>query len=347
MKVLYIDPFSSTSHANFNRLHIEAIRKNTVDLHFVFKEAYYKEVGVQASDVDYSIPLSCYVQNKGGLINRLYMCLVWWKIRQHVCLKQYDKIIVAAYEEISLFFAFYRTPLYLINHNNLSGLDNRVKRFFFKAISKRNIHIVLEPNMKEYLNMLGISNVEIVRHGLIAPYTLNIPSEECQFQKKTFLFSPSITSVDEKFINKMINDEMLISFLEKEDIYLVIRSKTLISSSRHIKILSNYLTKMEYISYFLQASAILLIYPASFKYRVSGVLLEAISCGKKVIMSDIDIFRQYENLFGPQSYFTTIEDLMACLKLLLNSKNYNSCLTDLQRTLYMPDYSKILYKDKK
>lgn len=342
MKILYVDPFSSPSHANFNRMHIEAIRSVTKDIHFVFKESYWKEIGVHASEVCYVIPSSYFGKNKGGLINRFYMCLVLWKIRQNVPLRQYDKIIFAAYEEISLFFALYNVPLYLINHNNISSLNNRVKRFFFKRISKQNTHIVLEPYIKDYLKSLGIKKVEVVRHGLIPPYSASLFQIDTTLLHKQFLFSPSMQSVDTEFMEKLINDESFIKYLETQNLFLVLRSKTLHSSSPNILIFSQYMSKEEYIAYFLGAEAILLFYPESFRYRVSGVLLEAISCGKKTLMSDIEVFRQYESLFGANAYFSTPNQLIRCLDFTLQIKNRKVGLSDKQRNSYMPNYLEIL-----
>lgn len=342
MKVLYIDPFSSSSHANFNRMHIEAIRKVAKDMHFVFKENYWKEVGVQVTEVCYAIPSSYFGKNKGGLINRFYMCLVLWKIRQNVPLNQYDKIIFAAYEEISLYFAFFAVPLYLINHNNISTLNNRVKRFFFKRISKRNTHIVLEPYIKDYLKSIGVKKVEVVRHGLISPYPNNSLRVNNPLLHKQFLFSPSMQSVDVEFMEKLVRDKSFIKYLEEHDLFLVLRSKILHSPSSNIQILSHYMSKEEYMAYFSGATAILLVYPKSFRYRVSGVLLEAISCGKNTLMSDIEIFRQYESLFGTNAYFSTVNSLIQCLDCILEGKNKIFNLSEEQRQFYMPNYSVVL-----
>lgn len=342
MKVLYIDPFSSSSHANFNRMHIEAIRKVAKDIHFVFKENYWKEVGVQVTEVCYAIPSSYFGKNKGGLINRFYMCLVLWKIRQNVPLNQYDKIIFAAYEEISLFFAFYTVPLYLINHNNISSLNNKVKLYFFKKISKKNTHIVLEPYIKDYLKSLDIQKVEVVRHGLISPYITSSLRTNNPLQHKQFLFSPSMQSVDAEFMEKLLLDKSFIKYLEDHDLFWVLRSKILHSSSSNIQILSHYMSKEEYISYFLGAAAILLIYPKSFRYRVSGVLLEAISCRKNTLMSDIEVFRQYETLFGANAYFSTVNQLIQCLDCILERKSKIFNLSEEQRFFYMPNYSAVL-----
>lgn len=342
MKVLYIDPFSSSSHANFNRMHIEAIRKVTKDIHFVFKENYWKEVGVQVTEVCYAIPSSYFGKNKGGLINRFYMCLVLWKIRQNVPLNQYDKIIFAAYEEISLFFAFYTVPLYLINHNNISTLNNRVKRFFFKKISRRNTHIVLEPYIKDYLQSIGIPKIEVVRHGLIAPYSISSSQTDNSLLYKKYIFSPSMQSVDNKFVKELVGNKSFLTYLEKHNLFLVLRSKTLSTSSPNIKILSHYMSKEEYIAYFLHAAIIILIYPQSFRYRISGALLEAISCGKETLMSDIKAFRQYESLFGLNAYFSTSNQLMQCIDIALRKENPKTTLTNAQRLDYMPNYWTIL-----
>ena len=196
--------------------------------------------------------------------------------------------------------------------------------------------------IKDYLKSIGVKKVEVLRHGLISPYPNNSLRVNNPLLHKQFLFSPSMQSVDVEFMEKLVRDKSFIKYLEEHDLFLVLRSKILHSPSSNIQILSHYMSKEEYMAYFSGATAILLVYPKSFRYRVSGVLLEAISCGKNTLMSDIEIFRQYESLFGTNAYFSTVNSLIQCLDCILEGKNKIFNLSEEQRQFYMPNYSVVL-----
>ena len=343
MRILYIDPISSSSHINFNIIHINAIRKITTNIDFVIKEGYWNEISIPESKVKYAIPITYITKNKGRLISRFYMCLTLWKIRLNIHLQQYDKIILSTYDEIALFFAFYKKPIYLINHNNIASLNNNIKRFFFKHISSINTHIVFEKYIKDYLNSINILNVIVIKHGLVSHYPSNTIPNEFSYKKKKYLFSPSASSVDWEFVENIIYQKKFITYIENNDIYIILRSnKTYYPPSKHIKIITSYLSKEKYISYFYNAAAILLIYPKSFKYRISGVLMEAISYQKRAIMSDIESFRQYKDLFGIDSYFFSTESLIHSIEFALKQQNQILYLSNNQKEQLMPDYSALL-----
>lgn len=335
MNILYIDPICFLSHANFNRLHVSALRKIGAKIDFVFKEGYDIGLNIRPDELVYTIVLK--QKHKGGFWFRVYLAIVLFKIKKNIDLNKYDKIILSYYDEISLFFVNFPSS-YLINHINISGLSNKIKLWFFKKISKKHIQIVMESYIQNYLESLNVYNSIVVKHGLIDTYSCR--KSLCFLKNfKYVVFSPSAVSSDDIFLSEFINSLEVDSFLKETKTVIVIRSKSLKCNSSNIVILKDYILDEDYQSIFMCSNAILITYPASYKYRVSGVLLEAISCRKTVLISDIEMLRQYEYLFGDDAYFLDINGLLKCL-LKLTQRNCNSInLTDKQVDDLMPDYS--------
>lgn len=70
--------------------------------------------------------------------------------------------------------------------------------------------------------------------------------------------------------------------------------------------------------------------------------MEAISYQKRAIMSDIESFRQYKDLFGIDSYFFSTESLIHSIEFALKQQNQILYLSNNQKEQLMPDYSALL-----
>ena len=335
MKLLFIDPVCFPAHLNFNRLHIDAIKKTGAHIDYVLKKSYAEKLGLVTSNVVYTVPEDICIN--GSVSYRLSQLFLFRDIKKKLKLGEYDRILISYYDEISLFFADFPRS-FLINHINVSGLYNKVKFWFYRKISKRHIQIVLEHYIKNYLEGLGVSNVICIRHGLIDPYE---ESELPEFYKQFahLIFSPSEVSSDKEMLQTLINSKEIHDILIAHNIALIIRSKEIVSDCHNIFILSDYISDQLYRSIFTNSKAILITYPKSYKYRTSGVLLEAISCRKYALLSDIDILRQYASVFGKNAFFSDTASFVCSLKYILNSIGNNLVLTDKQITELMPDYS--------
>lgn len=348
MRILYIDPASFIAHANYNKMQIEALYKITDNIDFVFKEGYEEELGISSQNVVYSIPSKYYSTKVNRFYNRLITMFTYFLLRRNVNWDSYDVVIVSYYDEICLFFVNLPSHVYLINHINVSGLfSSRVKTFFYKRISTHYHQIVLDLESQKYLKEIGVEDVEVVAHGLVKPFfrkeDLSILNDYNQFS--WIIFSPSLTSVSDNIQKELISDSSLISFLRENNALLILRSKYLKSSCTNIQVIDGLLEKDMYEGLFIKSDVILLPYPSSFQYRTSGVLLEAISNDKKVIVNDTPYFRQFQNIGIDIRYFTSIEDVISSLEeLLFSSTNKRNLIKD-YRLMFMPDYTFILNKN--
>lgn len=335
-KVLFIDPVCFSSHINFNKLQITALSR-LYDVEYIFKKGYYENFGLKRESIIWEIPTTR--NYMGGIRFRMYLLLIFSIIKYKIRLKQYDKIIISYYDEIALYFSYFPTS-YLFNHANVGGLHNKIKLWFFKKLSKRHTHIVMDYPSLEYLKKNNIKNIKVIRHGIIDSYA-RMPRPKILNKYNLVIFSPSAVSSDENLLGEIITDKRCLDWLENHNVGLVIRTRCLKSISENILILDKYLTDEEYRTLFTSSDAILITYPETYKYRTSGVLLEALACSKKVILSDTECMRQYEEIYGNNVYFDNTQSFINAIANLEMHKFEDFKLSKYQLQKLMPDYTNL------
>jgi len=314
-KLLYIDPLSHSRHINFNKIYIRELNKFHLNIDFVFKDGYSHKLGVKKDTL--TIPNEFYSSSK-DLLSRLNNIRILRYIDKKISLEDYDYIILSSYDAISLFFSGIKCKLILVNHNTLQGLENRIKRFFFKSISKNNIHIVFEEYMKEYLSKIGVQNVNKISHGFMQPIITTEINKNFFFEGselslndfEKILFIPSLHHLDQIFIEDLVIDKGFVSFLESNNILLVIKTNLKIKNeSINIQFITKNITKREYQTVFLRSNLIIIKYPLTYKYRISAIFLECVVNNKTCLLNKIDALIYYKKYINYESYYDTKEDL--------------------------------------
>lgn len=333
MRVLFIDPVSLDGHINFNKIHLQSLLKQPIDLDCIFVEGYRKRLGLQGIDEAYSIPQNIIKTNKGGLAYRWSIYKALRLIKKNVGLSDYDKIIISCYEEISLALSFFPKS-YIINHNNLCNLNNSLKKFFYRLVSHRHNHLVLNTTSFNYLKEIGVSNVKQIGHGLVDPYHF----EKRRFDNGYSIFTPSLGSTDREFVQTLIDDESFRQYLKGNKIQLIVRGNYIIHDSDNITVMNRHLSFNQYVDLFMNSDCLLICYPLSFKYRVSGVLLEAIANNKKCVIRNSPDFKEYEPIFGKEAFYSNSKDLQNAIGKVLDD-DYSMCLTENDIQNLSPDYS--------
>jgi len=350
-RVLYIEPFSSEGHLNFNRIYISKLLELNIKLDLVLKESYIQKIGVPLNLLKLKIPKYLFITNKGSFVNRIYFFKILSFIKKNIDLSVYDFVIMAGYEEISLFFSNIKQKLILINHSNISGLNSYVKRYFFKRISKNNHHIVFEEYMKEYLNEIGVKNAFVIAHGLPNPFRMT--SEQIDENVKTILkdnfykkfqkiiFSPSSGSVDRQFMEQIVRNHNFINFLENQNILLIIKGDFSYLETKNIKIVRDYLSEIQYRSLILLSNAILIKYPDSHMYRVSAVFFECIANDKLCFLSDIKALKCYEPHLNYNAYFSDTNQLISIITEWIRSRDKSNVSPYICKEALVPSFNEI------
>lgn len=329
MRFLYIDPFSFEGHVNFNKIHIEALRRCGFQPDFVFKEGYGRLLG--EPNVVYEYPARLYNHDSGNKW-RVSQYRILRDIMRHVDMDSYDRIFLSAYETFSVLFTGFPSS-FLVNHDNIQ--NNKIKLWGIRALAGKHVHIALLRQSLEFLKEMGCSDSYFVNHGLIEPY----PAEPRDGGQRISIFSPSAESSDEPFINEMILDDALNGILEEKNVRISIRSNNLRSGRKNIEVLGRRLSDEEYRRRFMASDYILIAYPESFEYRVSAVLMEALACGKRILVRDIPAMSEFRDMIGAGNYFSDISELSECIRRLeARRENDAGNLRDLRLSL-SPDYS--------
>lgn len=324
-QILYIDPISSNGHIGFNKIYIDALVKiKDAQIDFVFRENYIKVPEKKYISLKLEIPYRFYHKNKGGIVNRYYFykCLLY--IKGKLNFKDYDYIIFGNYEEISFFCSGIRNKCYLINHHNIQGLDNPLKKFFYKLVSKRNTQVVFEKSFAKFLNSIGLNDITIVPHGLPQPfvidnkYALDVINNflgEYREKYNSLMFLPSSTSSDKSFVDTLIRDKTFFNYLKEKKILLIIKGDfNILNTVENIIVTKEYFSESLYRALFLAANFILIPYPNTFKNRVSGILFECMANNKLCLLSVESELINYKNLINYNPYFSDVSDLIRVIE---------------------------------
>ncbi|WP_312342370.1 hypothetical protein [Chryseobacterium binzhouense] len=325
-KILYIDVICADGHINFNKIYINSLIESNEDVKLILKKGYANKMGFNSKFVLFELPeFLFYDFKKIRFFNRLMMTISLMYINIRILFKNYSNIYIGSYEEISFFCSFFGKKTILINHNNISGLSNSLKRFFFIKLSKKHTMLVFNNQIRDYLYELNIKNVIVKPHGLPEVFSKNIITPIRKHSER-IIFLPSHNSIDVNFIDDAFNNEMLLSLLKEYNFKIVKKGGTVYKDSNIVTI-DKVLGYEEYKSILLESDIILLPYPSTFKYRVSGILHECFVNDKLCLLSNIDAFRVYEGNFNYNPFFSDVNDLCRRLSELmisfLSEESYN------------------------
>lgn len=338
MKILYVDPVCYPTHSGFNKMHINALKKQFGNVDLCFEEGYSQYIDYSEEQINYRIPKGIIQLHSGGLKYRLSIRSTLNWIKRNVELNKYDAIILSCYDEIALGLTSFPGS-YIINHNNVGNLNSLLKRAFFKFVSRKHKHIVLTKSAGALLTRMGISNWKLVSHGLPVPFFNREKKNNNPADVEFIVFSPSQGSNDRKFLESLINSVAFNDWLKTNKIKLIIRGCYSIPSYKNIDVIRGFISEKEYQNLFLGSDCILISYPLNFKYRVSAVLLEAIANNKKIALRRTDTFEEYIPIVGENSYFDDIESLKWVISFHINNKKKQKYDSSYIKNYFHIDYS--------
>jgi hypothetical protein len=211
--------------------------------------------------------------------------------------KNPDYIFVSTYETMAFAIGrlFFRKhdQLFLLQHFNIDELENKIKRWFFKSYMKKVDHIVFEDFIREYL----IEKFKLDEKRIhVLPHQLNENLPKVNGEKKYSCVGLS-NSNDEKIIAEIINIEKQYGILKQAKRRVVLKSKTIEFDNGYLKVFKGYIADDEYNEYIDHSECLYMPFSMTFRYRMSGTLVDALSNNKIVLGSDIPLMRYYANKY--------------------------------------------------
>ena len=339
MKILFIDPICLPGHINFNRIHISALQKEfgikNVDICVI--EDYEKKMNISNSTTVYTVPKNI-INTSSGLKYRLSMYKVFREIMKILNLRDYDNIILSCFDEVALCMSRFPKS-YVIIHNNIACLNNRIKKICFRQVLREHIPIVLNNSSKEFIKSKYNREVQLVNHGLVNPFSIKFREYPFPINEDEFIIlTPSYISADRIEILNIISSPSIQSWLEKNNAYLCIRGEKLNNISNRVRFIEGRLSEVEYQSIILRADCLLICYPTTFKYRESGILNEAFANDKISVIKDNGVFEHYKSLIKDELFYSSEKSLIKALDYIKSDGVFYKNPISLEK-IKIPDYS--------
>lgn len=329
MRILYIDSFCPYGHLALNRLYISTLIREGFDVLLALKEGYYEEMGAPGGTVRVRVPARFFDEHAKRFSSRFNIWRALRFIQKRVDESTYDAIFFSSYEEISLWCSHFKRPCVLVNHGNVAGLDNRVRRWFARRLAPNATWLVFAAFIRQRVLFYGIDRVQIVPQGLVEPYPVDgqsarilrsIDARIVESGMQHIIFVPSGAKYADAFIAETVASQAFRQYLKDRRILLVIKTVQLRHNAENIVALKGHLTRDQYKALFTSSTCLILHYPASFTYRVSATLMECFSNNKACLLSDIEAFRYFSNKFCYNPFYASSKELCSGLDRLIRTK---------------------------
>ncbi|MBR1688765.1 MAG: hypothetical protein IJ710_09630 [Prevotella sp.] len=346
-RILFIDYKLEEGHVNFNRIHINALKDDGYAVSIVLHRDIADQLPFNESEYALILPRLFNKRPGHPILNRIIFILTLLYIKLHIHFQEYEAVIVSSCEEISLGLMPLCRNMYIICHGNANTLGNRVKRFFMNRLARHNYFLTLNEYMAAPLRQAGYPSTYVISHGCLpTPGTLhNVPPVVDLSPYALTLFHPS-SKTDPAFLNEILADPGFISFIEQQNILIIMRSAAPkgVPASSHIVFIPYYLSNQQYQSLLSQVDIVLIAYPADFKYQVSGISYECITYGKRLLAYQKPALSYCKDFYNYDPLFAHKEQLCERLTYLMHHAEAKCIVTP--QDLH-PDYTAVFSKTQK
>lgn len=339
-KILYVNYMLQPGHVNFDQIHVSALLSEGHDVQIVMHRDIARKLRFAPDRYALILPRWLASDTESPLVNRFFYLITLLYIKLKIDFRKYDQVIVSNTDEITLGLIPLCRHIGLICHANAGNFWSKVKSHFLHRLARNNFFIVFNDRMRRPFLEHGITNVFILSHGCPPSFRTEPDIElpvECSGYDMV-IFHPSMRP-DPVFIQELVSDESFLRLLEAKNILLIMHNATALPPGKHIFNITQYLSREQYRQLFIRADIILIGYPESFRYQVSGVSYECVANGKKMLIRQNPSLAYCKDFFNYDPFFASMQDL--CQKILFLYGNEEAKCTQSGRNL-VPDYSEIL-----
>lgn len=339
-KVLFVDYIWQPGHVNFNKMHIDALKAAGADVKLILYRSMKEQLTYQEDDYAMVIPDFIRMRQGYPILNRIGFLIVLSMIRLRLSLSKFDYVYVASFDELTLGIIPLGKRMLLVAHDNAKGIAYKTKRYFLHRLSKLGTFIVFSNYMLTAFVKNGINNVKIVSHGCMDASSFEIMNLSFSLDKYSLVIFQASAKMDKEFYYKIINNKTFCNFIRTKNILLILRNSQIPTAlSENAISINRYLLKKEYNALMKKANIVLLAYPETFKYQVSGVSFECVALKKCMAMYMNPSLMYCRDFYNYNPFFSDVSTFTGLLSSFLNGKD-NKCVVKAQ--YIKPDYSKIL-----
>lgn len=284
IRILAIDPVGFHGHKNLNLFFLRCLGE-IGDVTFVAPSGYLKSWG-SGSRIDIPEPL---LLHKSKLGARWSAIRVLNYLLNNICLEDYDIILFLAYETISFSLRWPKSiAVYVFDHNNIdNAVGSWIKTFFYRRISSNVVHLSFLDNISQYIRDTCGRKSYTIPHPYYRPNIDDFSDERnnklSSLTDRKIIFSPSGST-------SKLAQESLKNFVtgSKSRFYAICKGSPAEKEDNWevSPFFENYDELMQACDFVFVGSC--------FDFRVSGVVYEALSYGKPILLLDCLFARQLQ-----------------------------------------------------
>jgi hypothetical protein len=316
MKILYLDFLYPKGHVRQNSYYIN-ILSQIADVYVLSPKGRYTNLSSKVKVIENKA-----LKIKNGRFSNRVSSLKIMIISAIIAHKlKPDYVFVSTYETIMFargrFFFQKYDRLFLMQHFNIDELKNGFKCRFFKTYMRKVNHIVFENFIKDYL--IETFNLDENRIHVL-PHQLNQNSPKIN-QKKYRCVGLSFSN-DENLISEIVYKEKKEELFKNAKCRVILKSKVTEFDNGYLKVIKGYLEDDLYNEYIDNCLCIYMPFPLSYKYRMSGTLVDALSNNKILLGSDIPVLQYYSSKYPSVcKVIKSVEDFFAHVLAIENDLN--------------------------
>ena len=213
-----------------------------------------------------------------------------------------DVVYISTYETrtfpIGLFFFDKTSNIVVLENYNIDFLRYRSHKIAYKLFANRVHHMVYESYFGDYLvNSIGVKPelVHTVPHFYYPPYVNSLSYKD---EGKRYDFVGLSGSNDQDVIGEIVEIESKEHFFENNRIRCYIKSSIHHYESDYLTVSNRFLSTEEYNALYCDSRAVLVLFPTSYIYRMSGCIVDAFSNHKQVISTNLELSKFYHSKYG-------------------------------------------------
>lgn len=296
MRILVCEHFTAEGHANLFVNVCKLLVQGGYEVIAVVPQNFTKDLSfcdVRRMDLRY---YSDEYPQGSGLKKMLYSLRVQKYVSKLYKKEYITATFVVTYDEIALaigtYLGFIKGIFFVFQNNNPDKINiSQLHRFSYNLIKNRVYSVVLGGFIKDFLVSSLSTNPGKV---LVLPHPMNLVDNNIVADIDCVGIS---NSNDESIIEKIINLEIEKELFKKNDLKVLLKSQKHKFNNGNLVIISGFIDASLYDDYIARAKCILIPFPNSFNYRISGTLIDALSNRKNVIGTSIPVITQSSKIY--------------------------------------------------
>lgn len=303
MKILFCDLLFESGNIHIDNCMIDIMTRNH-DVFLLTDESFVSEKNKLNPRL--KVLGNKYAENCNNNIFLYYWNLLkrMWLVRKQMKSLKPDLVYISVYE--TKFFPFSRLlfgnlkKVVIVENVNIDFLCRKRHSLMYRLFAKKVHHIVYEPLFGEYIKD-RFAIPENLTHIIPHIQYVNEYQEDtmkCDVKGDTYDCIAISGSNDEGFINEIVRLEKEFHYFENYKIKCLIKCKNVQYESEYLNIVSSFIPTEEYKRLYRECKVALVPFPLSYKYRMSGCIVDAFSCHKPVVSSNIELAKFYNKQYG-------------------------------------------------